>query len=143
MKIDVLFDTLGAAPAGIDREAVIANIQAEVDKLTEAAKSAPASKKMVAPPEGAQGDLSGVQWLIDIATDPEMAKIYAKGLIFALNAILASSYIGKSSDTKAEGEKDSAKPVKVTVKDKNLVKEIILPAATAVIKEFLDSLGID
>src|SRR4051812_7593005 len=91
MKITVLLDTRGAAAAGVDHDALVSDIQAELDKLTASAGAGAIKPVHQPPPKGAQGDVSAIQWLIDIATDPAMAKAYAQALIYAINTILQAA----------------------------------------------------
>lgn len=145
MEITVVLDTAGAATAGIDRDALIADIQAELNKLTSKVGTEPAKPVSKAAPSGAQGDLSIIQWLIDVATDPEMAKVYARALIFAVNEILAAAKSKERSDDESSGEASTPETDedKSSVRINVLGKAIALPAATSAIKAFLDQLGDD
>lgn len=125
MKFEVIMDTGGSAVAGVDRDALIANIQAELDKLAAAAGTAAPTPEEQPAPAGAQGDLSALQWIIEIATDPAMAKAYATGLIYGINQIIAAA-TSKQGRDKPSDDKDSGgeKPV---VKIKFLGTEVALP----------------
>ncbi|WP_027053650.1 hypothetical protein [Mesorhizobium erdmanii] len=139
MKIEVILDTGGSATAGVDRDAFVANIQAELDKLAAAAGTkAPKPKERPAPP-GAQGDLSALQWIIDIATDPAMAKTYASALIYGINQIIAAATSKQSGEKRAQKGEASGEE-KPIVKIKFLGKELALPVATSVIKKILESI---
>jgi hypothetical protein len=137
MKISVSLDTNGAAAAGVDRDALIANLQAEMDKLADAANAARPEPDKQPPPAGAQGDAAIVQWIIEVATDPAMAKLYAQGLLMALNSIIGAA---KKKEVPAEvgdeSQSTAKRPVKVTLSG----KEIGLPVTTAIIKTFLEDL---
>ena len=137
MEIRVAFDTNGAAAAGVDRAALIADLQAELDKLAEAAKVAPPKPDKQAPPAGAQGDAAVVQWILEVATDPAMAKLYAQGLLLAINSILSAAKNREAPSTEtSESEQHTTKAIKVTV----FGKELGLPVAASVIKTFLEHL---
>lgn len=137
MEIKVVLNTGGDAAPGLDRDALVADIQAELDKAAEAASSPPAKLKKTPAPEGAQGDFSAFQWILDIAADPAMAKLYARGIIMAINALLMAAR------SKEPGSKDSTDNTaeKPTVEISVLGKKIALPVATSVIKTILDKLG--
>lgn len=139
MKFEVTMDTGGSAVAGVDREALIANIQAELDKLAAAAGTSSPEPKQQPAPAGAQGDLSALQWIIDVATDPVMAKAYATGLIYGVNQIITAATSKKSGDNPpaGQGQETEEKPM---VKIKFLGKEVALPVATSVIKRILESI---
>lgn len=137
MEIKVLLDTGGAAAAGVDRNALIENIQAELDKVTADAGAVPVKPRKKAPPEGAQGDLAAIQWIIDIATNPAMAKAYAYGVIMAINAIVKAMKSKESGDQKGTDKGPEKGPVKISVHGKN----IVLPAVTSTIKSFLEKIG--
>jgi hypothetical protein len=139
MQIKVVLDSGGAAVAGVDRDALIGNIQAELDKLTANAGMEPAKPIKKAAPKSAQGDVAIIQWLIDVATNPAMAKVYAQALVFALNEILRAT---KQKDVPRSKSTSKTPPrgefsVRITV----LGKQIALPAATSAIKGILDKLG--
>lgn len=139
MKIQVAFDTSGAATAGVDREALVADLQAELDKLAETAGvDAPAPDKS-SPPEGAQGDAAIIQWLLEVASDPAMAKAYAQGLLLAINSILNAAK-GRESETADQSKEAEQSPPKKPVTVTIFGKEIGLPVATTVIKTFLENL---
>lgn len=132
-------DTGGSATAGVDRDALVANIQAELDKLASTAGAkAPKPKERPAPP-GAQGDLSALHWIIDIATDPAMAKAYATALVYAINEIIAAA-TSKQSGEKPGPNEEIAREEKPAVKIKFLGKEVALPVAVNVIKKILESI---
>ena len=139
VDIQVVLDTQGAAVAGVDRGALIADLQAELDKLAAAANVASPKPDKASPPEGAQGDAALIHWLIDFATNPAMARVYAQGLIMAINAIVSA--VKPNTDNSVDGpggnEKGPKVPVRITISG----KEIVLPVATSAIKAFLDSLG--
>jgi hypothetical protein len=158
MRIEVVFDSGGAAVAGVNQQALIADIQAELDKLAEQAKAEPARPLRKPPPAGAQGDWSSFQWVMDIVTDPAMSQAYARALISAINTILQAAKSkeskadkrsektspAKSKKSKAAGMrkgKPSAStpdaPVRITVQD----KEFLLPVATDAIKVILKKIG--
>ncbi|MDB5539910.1 MAG: hypothetical protein JWQ89_1637 [Devosia sp.] len=139
MKIEVIMDTGGVATAGVDRAALVDNIQAELDKLAATAKTAAPQPKAQPAPAGAQGDLSVLQWILDIAADPVMAKAYASGLVYAINQILNAARSEQSGD-KADQTSGSDTDEKPVVKISIFGRDLALPVATAVIKKFLESL---
>lgn len=136
-KVSVTLDTGGVAPAGIDYGALVADIEAELEKLGEQVQAKP-SRRATAAPAGAQGGFESIQWLLDLATDPKMAAVYARTLIFAVNQILEAAN-SKKKDKKAKSTADE--PEKPPVKIKVLGKEIMLPATVVAIQEFLKTLG--
>ncbi len=139
MEIQVAFDTSGAAAAGVDRESLIADLQAELDKLAARAEAPTPKPDKKPPPEGAQGDAAIIHWLLHVAADPAMAKVYAQGLLMAINSILTAAQNRETESSPPSGDQEPAKkPKPVTVK--LLGQQIALPVATAVIKAFLDQL---
>jgi hypothetical protein len=145
MQIQLVLDT-GGAPAGINREALVADIQAEIDKLTAATGAAAAKPAHQPVPKGAQGDVAIIHWLVKLATNPAMSATYARALIFALNTILQAAKSKKSAPKaddkkKASAEGKSAADEKPRLAIKFPVGELILPATTAAIKVILDKLG--
>jgi hypothetical protein len=158
MHVEVILDTGGAAVAGIDQQRLVDDIQAELDKLTSKGQTESAKAKRTRPPPGAQGDWASFHWVIDFVTDPKMAPVYARAVIYALNTILQSAGFKKSAASKKsarskksevskgfEGASKAKKqsvipaeqPVRITVRD----KEFLLPATTAAINAFLKHLG--
>ena len=143
MQIRITLDTGGAAIAGVDRDELVADIQAEVDKLAGEVGTETAKPDYEAAPRDAQGDISVIQWLIEVATDPEMAKFYARALILSINAILSAA---KSKETK-DNKKGSKGPKPDDANDRSIVrisvlgKEFMLPATTSAIKSILNNLG--
>jgi len=138
MKISVILDTGGAAAPGIDQAALAADIQAELDKLGQQVGATP-TRKTTPAPKGAQGGYEMVQWLLDLASDPKMAPIYARALLFAVNQLIeaANSKKKDAGARKSSNDEVDKPPVKV----KALGKEIMLPATVAAIQEFLKSIG--
>ena len=142
MQIKLVLDT-GGAPAGINREALVADIQAELDKLTKTAGTGDAKASPQPVPEGAQGDIAIVHWLVRLAADPAMAPAYARGLIYALNAILQAAKSKMPAPKKDETKSTSAdaKEEKPRLSVTLPVGELVLPTTTAAIKAILDNLG--
>ncbi len=139
MEVRVAFDTSGAAAAGVDRDSLIADLQAELDKLATRADAPTPKPDKSPPPEGAQGDAAIIHWLLHVAADPAMAKVYAQGLLTAINSILTAAQSRETeSSASSEGQEPAPKPKPVTIK--LLGQEIALPVATAMIKAFLDQL---
>jgi len=139
MEVQVAFDTSGAATAGVDRDILIADLQAELDKLAAHAGAQAPNPDKSPPPDGAQGDAAIIHWLLHVAADPAMAKVYAQGLISAINSILTAAQNRETgSSPPGEGQESAPKPKPVNIKV--LGQEIALPVATAVIKAFLDQL---
>ena len=136
-KISVTLDTGGVAVPGIDYGALVADIQAEMDKLG-AGASAKAAKKTIAAPTGAQGGFESIHWILEFAADPKMAAVYARALIFAVNQLLNVAESKKKEKSSLKPPKDPGEP---PVKIKALGKEIMLPATAAAIQEFLKMLG--
>jgi hypothetical protein len=144
MDIEIVFDTNGSAVAGVDRHVLVADIQAELDKLASQAGAKPIQPTRQLPPEGAQGDFASLHWLLHMATDPAMAKVYAQGLVFAINSLLAAAKSKENGDTGSAGKPanpSQAPAEKLLVNISLLGKEIALPATTAVIKAILDQIG--
>jgi len=137
MQLKLILDT-GGAPTGIDREALVNNIQAELDKFAKAVRAQPPKRTSEPVPEGAQGVISIIHWFIQVLTDPAMAPAYAKTLVYALNDILLAIRLSKKS---AQNEQHDPKDEKPQIKLSISKIELILPAATATIKKFLESLG--
>lgn len=145
LHIKVVLDTQGAAPPGVNRDALIEDIQAELDKIAKK-ESASLPKPTLKPaPPGAQGDLPTIQWVLDLLTDPAMAKTYATILIHTINELLRAAGSKNSrpgdmlSKTQEKRQQKTDKWVRITI----LGKEIALPAATALIEKFLKKMGED
>ena len=139
MELTIVFDTKGSAVAGIDRAALIANIQAEVDKFSTkvGTKTVPGTQKPA--PSGAQGDSSIIEWIMKIAADPAMTKAYIQILVFAINELVSAAKAKeKGTEKKESGKSKEAddKPVKISI----LSKQILLPATQAAIKALIDSI---
>jgi hypothetical protein len=135
MNVTVSLNTGGSATAGVDRQALVDNIQAEVEKLASASGAAAPSTTYTEAPAGAQGDIFSVHWLLHLAQTPNMIKVYINGLVFALNSIASSARRPDASDKNGD-EKANPPLVKVDV----LGKEFLLPASVAVIQSILDSI---
>lgn len=148
MDILVRLDTGGAALAGIDYNALTDDITSELEKLAKSTGSKDPSLSKEAAPAGAMGDFSVVEWLLHVASQPAMAKVYAQTLVYAINAVLTSrkgnsgSSESSSSDTSAAPETKSKQPPSTghMVTIEVLGKEFLLPTATAVIQAVFDSL---
>jgi hypothetical protein len=135
MQLQVVLDTGGVSPPGIDMEALRDDIEVELNGFADQVKASAPQLDRVPPPPGAQGEDLLLQWLIAVAQEPAMLKVYARALLFALNE-LALGYGGQTDGRKEE----DASPDKFVVRVKALGQEIALPAATAVIKQFIDHL---
>jgi hypothetical protein len=135
MNVTVSLNTGGSATAGVDRQALVDNIQAEVEKLASAAGAAPPSTTHTDAPAGAQGDIFSVHWLLHLAENPNMIKVYVNGLVFALNS-LASAARRTDNPVKNADDKSNHPLVKIDV----LGKEFLLPASVAVIQSIIDSI---
>jgi hypothetical protein len=137
MDLAIVFDTKGSSVAGIDRDALIANIQAEVDKFSSKLGAKPVSATKKPAPSGAQGDASITEWIMKVAADPAMVKAYAQILIFAINQLVSAAKAKEKGAEKTSGKKEADdKPVKIKLFD----KQILLPATQAAIKAVLDSI---
>ncbi|MEY2536779.1 MAG: hypothetical protein QOG67_519 [Verrucomicrobiota bacterium] len=139
MDLTIAYDTKGSAVAGIDRNALIANIQAEVDKFSTqvGTKTVPATQKPA--PPGAQGDSSITEWVMKVAADPAMVKTYIQILVFAINELVSAAKTKeRGAEKKASSTSKEAddKPVKISI----LGKQILLPATQAVIKALIDNI---
>jgi hypothetical protein len=136
MDLTIAYDTKGSAVAGIDRDALIANIQAEVDKFSTqvGAKAVTATQKPA--PSGAQGDSSITEWVMKVAADPAMFKTYIQILVFAINELVSAAKTKERGAEKKSSKEADDKPVKISV----LGKQILLPATQAVIKALIDSI---
>lgn len=136
MDLTIAYDTKGSAVAGIDRDALIANIQAEVDKFSTqvGAKAVTATQKPA--PSGAQGDSSITEWVMKVAADPVMLKTYIQILVFAINELVSAAKTKERGAEKKASKEADDKPVKISV----LGKQILLPATQAVIKALIDNI---
>lgn len=142
MDLDLSLDRRGAAKAGVDYGALTENLQAEIDKLAKREGVTVAPPNEQAPPDGAQGDPALIHWLVQVATEPAMAKAYASALLFALNEILSAVRPKKgSSERAAEGDKTDDAPARLNVRIAKFGKDVVLPTTTAVIRSFLEDLG--
>ena len=143
MKLNVVLDTKGVAAAGVDQNELIADIQAEVDKLASQLGSKPIKPRREQAPETAQTDMEILQWLIDIATDPEMARSYARVFIYSINSILTATKSRESNPDnslrKNSGKRKSEDSSKARVEI--LGKKILLPTTARAIKAILKELG--
>jgi len=134
MDIKLTLDTHGSAASGIDRGALVSNIQAEIQKLADAAAIAVPPAQGEKPPAGAQGDPTIWHWVLHFAEQPQMLKLYAQGLISGVNSIIEAAK-GKSVSSSTEDPQPLGARLEI------LGKEILIPATTAAIKTFLDALN--
>ncbi len=132
-----LFLTCSDAHAGVDQQALIDDVQAEVEKL-EPYLTEKSKQVSLPPPRDAQGGVQVIQWLLHLASDPKMAIVYARAFIFAINKILESRTEKVATTQKGKGVQKKKRPTPITIKA--LGKELILPAAAVLIEEFLKSL---
>ncbi|NOC47327.1 hypothetical protein [Ruegeria sp. HKCCD7559] len=133
MELIVEFDSQIAAEKGVVTEDMLADLEAEIDGFAKhvGASSIGQSKKPA--PDGAQGELELLQFLIEVAKEPMAIKAGISSLVYALNEIASAK--GKSAvDDPAE---------KKVAKLKVLGKEIVLPASIAVIKQFIEEVTRD
>ena len=135
MQIEVVLESQGKAEPGVDYKALAENIEAELLTFTKHVEIEGPTKKSKAAPAGAYGEDLLLQWLIDLAKDPAMAKAYAHTLIFAINEIISAVKPAKGDKDKPENDDT------LLVRLKVLGKEIKLPATISAIKAFLESLG--
>jgi hypothetical protein len=129
--------TCSDAHAGVDQQALIADVQAEVKKLEPYLTETP-KQVSLPPPRDAQGGLQVIQWLLHVASDPKMAVVYARAFIFAINKILESRTEKIATGQKGKGLQKKKRPTPITIKA--LGKELVLPTTSALIEEFLKSL---
>lgn len=136
MSIELSLETSNAI-AGVDRDALIANVRAEFEKLERHAKSqndpVEVSEDRTPPPPNAQGVDQLILWAVEFAQNPALAPVYARGLIFAVNELLRAVKKGPARDG-AEDRPGFGARLKV------LGREISLPATQAAITEFLKGL---
>jgi hypothetical protein len=129
--IEIELNTGGAAATDLDLTALREDIQAELNKLAaQLGESAPEPKR-VPPPKGAQGMDMVLHWLMHVATEPAMAKTYARLLIFALNEIAAAARKETQPSQRANDES-------FVIRVKALGKDIALPTAAAAIQAALE-----
>jgi hypothetical protein len=141
MNVKIAVQNNELAVAGINQASVLSDIEAEVTKLADLLEVKP-KKVEKAPPKGAQGDVELVEWFVKIATDPKMATVYLKALVFSINKIMEAWHSkrdpgGSTKNKTSNSSEGSQTPVTVTVSKKS----IVLPAAIITIQEFLKSLG--
>lgn len=129
--------TYSEAHAGVDQEALLADLEAEVAKVEPYLGKKPKQVSLAAPQE-AQGEVHIIQWLLDFASDPKNSILYARLFLFAVNKILESRTKKVVADKHGKAAKEEKRPTPVTVKA--LGKELALPTATRVIEEFLKHL---
>ena len=139
MDIKISLKTNDVVAAGINQDAVIKDIEAEVNKLAEELNVTPKRNEKKAP-AGAQGGPEWIKWILKAAIDPKMAIFYAKAIIFAINKILnALKQNGSETEVSSHDTKNIRQTQPITIK--MLGKEITLPAATIIIQNFLKSIG--
>lgn len=137
-RIEIDLVNNGSIPHGIDYQALIDDIQSEIDKL-DSVTDIQYEKIFHKPPEGAQGDIPGIEWLLDFLTDPDKAKFYARTLIYTLNQIITSLVNNEGSeDNRPKTKVKKSKKIEMTIKF--FGKELVLPTLTDNIEDFLDSL---
>ena len=139
MELSVVFDTKGSAVAGIDKAALISNIQAEVDKFSAQLGAKTVLGHQKAAPAGAQGDSSATEWIMKIAADPAMARTYIQIFVFAINTLVSAAKTKEKGAEKKSPSKSNEKEDKL-IKVIVLGKEILLPATQAAIKAVFDSI---
>lgn len=125
--ISIQLDTSGIDAAGVDLRALQADLQAEIEKFAEESGLPVPTPEAVPAPQGAQGMDQMVHWLMHLASEPAMAKVYARMLFYALNEITKAAK-GQNADSG-----DTA-----IVRIKAFGKDIALPVATAVIDAAID-----
>ena len=138
-KVIVKMDTKGLAHPGFDFSIIEEDISTEIEGYSRKI-GADLTKNKIPSPKGSQGEGS-TEWIIDQLKDPEMAKLYAGILIFGLNRILTSIKDRKSIKKGKNKEKEQKKKENAIVEVQAFNKSILLPTATLVIKEFLESIG--
>jgi len=130
VELDIELDTQGEATAGVDIRALRDNIQAELDRIADDAKVERAVQSETPPPPGAQGDIASFHWLLHLLGEPGAIKIYAKAAVFGINELVRAA-------RRPDEERDAA-PSTLRVRIKGLSKDLVLPAAEAVIQAALD-----
>lgn len=141
MSVNITLDTGGDQPAGQNYEHLVADVREEVREFSNRSGGKITEKTSPAP-ENAQGADSLIEFIIDVAQNPAMYKVYAQTLLYGLNQILKGvrgedARIQQSSEDQAELPLDSGAKVKLKI----AAKEIALPATTAAISEFIEGLG--
>ncbi|GAN48009.1 hypothetical protein ME121_2022 [Methylobacterium sp. ME121] len=127
--------TGGVATAGLDLDGLRDDIQAELDKLAGRLDLPSPKPKAVPPPKGAQGIDAVLHWLMHVAVEPDMLKVYYQSFVFTLNEIAEA----RKRDAQAgeEGRNET-----FVVRVKVFGKNIALPMAKAAIKAALKDAGI-
>jgi len=132
-EIEVDLETAGTAAAGLDLAALQEDIQAELGKFASKVQAREPTPTRVSPPTGTQGIDIAIHWLIHVASDPVMAKTYARGLVFALNEIVTAA---RKSTASGNEKSDETFGLRL----KAFGKEIMLPATSGVIQAILDEI---
>ena len=133
VNLEIELNSRGAAARGVDMQALQDNIQAELNKIAASAKIQEPRPTKSAPPAGAQGDAALIHWLLHLAGEPSMIKVYARAAVFGVNEFLRAAR--RRIEENENGDKE---PETLTVRIKRLAKDIVLPATEAAIKATLD-----
>jgi hypothetical protein len=140
MDITVILDTGGKSIEGLDKGALQADIEAEIQEFALRTNAKPPHRRTVSAPPGAQGEDQLIHWLVEVLKEPAMIGVYARTLVFALNELASSVSKIRNKSKPTPGGTEHAQPFAVRVSI--LGREILLPAATAMVKQFLeDALG--
>ena len=130
MELKIELDTQGKAIPGVDIHALRENIQAELEQIAGDAKAERPIQSETPPPPGAQGDVAIVHWLLHLLGEPGAIKVYAKAAVFGINELVRAA---RRLDVEKEGESAT-----LQVRIMGLSKDLVLPAAEAVIQAALD-----
>lgn len=133
MKIEI--DILGGVTAqqGANLADLEADLQAEAESFASHVGVPEPDTKRKPAPQGAQGEVELIQFLIEVAKEPMAIKAAISALIYGANEIASAK--SKSSEEDIEEKK--------AVRIKLLGKEIALPASVAVIKQFIEEITKD
>ena len=140
-KIEVIFNHGGEVPPGVNLKSIEEDIAAELARFVEAAGEGEVSVSKKRPSGKQQGVELAIEWLIELAKEPGAIVVYAKTLLYALNKISRKLQKQNSEPKKEDVENSAEQNEKKEISLKLLGKEIALPASTAVIKQFIESLS--
>lgn len=149
MKMQISFAGK-VAKANFSREEFLAEVEGELQKFNSEAKGASLDFKATDAPDGAQGAEELLVWAVELASSAEMAGVYLRGLVAALNEICRSkAQPAQIPENDEVSDEDETGQKELDLESKRYLlalrsggRAITLPATAAALKKFLDESGL-
>lgn len=139
VTIEIIFETRGRAPAGINIPELQNDVRAEVEELSARLSATRPTETAKSAPDGAQGEAQLIEWIIELIKEPSMIPAYLKIFAYSMNALLSPGQEKKddkkTNPDQADLDLDSERPRAFI---KYAGKTLALPAAVTVIKKFFE-----